>query len=90
MAFLHLDPVWFAAGCLVCGVACGTTLRFLPFAVGVALAAALLLAVGLIVDHSPLAGLIALVALQLGYGLGVIARAAIRSYLDRRGGPSSI
>jgi hypothetical protein len=83
MAFLHLDPVWFAAGSLACGAACGTILRFLPFAVGATLAAALLLAVGLILDHSPVAGLIAIVVLQLGYGLGVIARAAIRSYLDR-------
>jgi hypothetical protein len=74
---------WMIVGLVVLGAACGTFLRLLIF-IGVLLGAAVIaaavsLAYGGGVSASLLNVLIAVIALQVGYGAGVVLGAAIRS-----------
>jgi hypothetical protein len=74
---------WMIIGLIVLGAVCGTFLRLLIF-IGVLLGAAVIaaavsLAYGGGFSTALLNGLIAVIALQVGYGAGVVLGAAIRS-----------
>jgi hypothetical protein len=74
---------WMIAGLLVLGVACGALLR-LMFFVGVLLGAAVIAVVVVSTAHGGigaalLSALIAVVTLQIGYVIGVVLRAVVRS-----------
>ena len=83
MLFVDPDWLWLALGCVLFGAVCGAILRFLPFLAIAVLAVALLLGI-VAAGHALAAALIAIVGLQIGYGLGVIARAGVRARLRRR------
>jgi hypothetical protein len=72
------------AFCIVLGALCGAVFRLLPFLVISIVVVILLLSIGIARDTHPLSSVvIAIVTLQVGYGAGVIIRAAVRSYLNR-------
>lgn len=79
------DWIWLAVGCMLFGLASGTTLRFLPFVVIAAVAVVLLVGIGAPSGHAVAAAIITIVGLQIGYGCGVIARVGVRTRLRRRG-----
>jgi hypothetical protein len=76
-----------ALGALALGCGCGVLLRF-PFFLSILFSVAFFILLGHLLR--PMAGgfllsLISILTLQIGYGLGVILRAAIRSlYVGRR------
>jgi uncharacterized membrane protein len=77
---------WMIAGLLILGAACGAILRLMIF-VGVLLGAAVI-AIAVSLTHGSIGAallnaLIAVVALQVGYAVGVVLRAAIRSWQSR-------
>lgn len=84
MPFVDPDWLWLALGCVLFGAVCGAILRFLPFLAIAVLAVALLLGIVAAAGHALAAALIAIVGLQIGYGLGVIARSGVRARLRRR------
>lgn len=90
MSHHGLDLSWLALGCLLLGAACGAVFRLLSFLAIAAVLVAVLLASGAASGHALAATIIVIVGLQVGYGLGVIARAAVRNYLSRRRGTSPI
>jgi hypothetical protein len=74
---------WMIAGLLILGAACGAVLRLMMFG-GVLLGAAVIAIAGSVahdgVGAALLHALIAVVVLQVGYAVGVVLRAAIRSW----------
>ena len=84
MLFVAPDWLWLALGCVLFGAVCGAILRFLPFLAIAAITVVLLLGIGAAAGHAGLAAVTGIVGLQIGYGLGVIARAGVRARLRRR------
>ena len=78
MAASDWHLLWVVVGCLVLGAVCGAALRFLFFVVVAPVAVAVLVAIGAATGHALSTGVAAIIALQLGYGLGVIGRASLR------------
>lgn len=84
MLFVVPGWLWLALGCVLFGGVCGATLRFPTFLAIAAVAVVLLLGIGAAAGHAVLAAMIGIVGLQVGYGLGVIARVGVRARLRRR------
>jgi hypothetical protein len=72
-------------GLVLLGAVCGATIRLLPFVL-VLVGAAAIAAVSAAVDggRSWLDVVIAVVALQVGYALGIVGRAMLQAWRQRR------
>ena len=73
--------LWIAGGLFVLGIACGAAIRLMVF-IGVLLSAAVI-AIAVVamqgIGKALLVALVAVVALQVGYAVGLASRAASRS-----------
>lgn len=71
-----------AAGLVLLGAICGTTLRLMPFVIVLVVAAAIAgVSTAVQGDGNVLLNVaLAVVALQVGYGFGIVGRALLRSW----------
>jgi hypothetical protein len=78
------DPGWLVAAGVMLGIAGGFVIRLPAFLFFATICVSALLFSGMTPGGPLLAAVVAIVVLQIGYGLGVIGRAALRAHLAGR------